>query len=175
MPVCLTHAHDQALVRALRHGHPDAFTEIYRRYRPALTRFAAGFVAGRTHGPEDVVQDAFLRARAALLRDDRDIDLRPWLYRLTRNRCLDELRRTVATSFGDEPPDAACPTGDPHAALMRRDAFHQVVTGIHALPDRQRRALVEHALDGRSHADVAERLEPRRTPARPSSTAPAPP
>ena len=107
----LRHADDDALVHALRAGEEEAYEEIHRRYRAPLERFAARLVAGRVPGPEDIVQEVFARALAALRADDRPVQLRPWLYRLRRNRALDELRRTTAT---------ALPTGFAVKALTHR-------------------------------------------------------
>ena len=66
---------------------------IHERHHAALERFARKILGRGSERAEDVVQEAMLRASRALLRDDRHIELKPWLFRLTRNCALDELAR----------------------------------------------------------------------------------
>src|SRR5215813_4517621 len=87
---------DRRLVRLVREGYESAFEEIVRRYRRPLDRFAATIVGGRS---EDVTQDAFSKALLALRGTDKEIELRPWLYRIVRNTALNDLR--------DRAPEAA--------------------------------------------------------------------
>ena len=68
---------------------------MVRRYGRPLGRYAASIVGGRS---EDVLQDAFAKALPALRRDEAEIDLRPWLFRIVRNTALNDLR--------DSPPSA---------------------------------------------------------------------
>ena len=153
-PTCLRDAADDALVRAVRAGDPDAFAEIHRRHGPLLERYAARFVAGRVPGPEDIVQEVFARAYLALRADDRPINLRPWLYRLTRNRAVDELRRTPATALPadfDLPGDAL----DPAHVLATRQRARCVLDELSRLPARQRDALVGRAVQGWSVRQLA--------------------
>ena len=44
---------------------------------------------------EDVLQEVFTNAHSAMLADERKINVRPWLYRIARNRCLNHLRKAV--------------------------------------------------------------------------------
>src|SRR5512146_849322 len=87
---------DRRLVTLVREGYETAFEEIVRRYGSPLSRYAASIVGGRS---EDVTQDAFSKALLALRRDDAEIELRPWLFRIVRNTALNDLR--------DGPPVAA--------------------------------------------------------------------
>lgn len=155
--ICHLHADDRALVRATRLGDHDAFAEIHRRYRPRLERFAAGLVARRGLAAEDVVQDVFVRAHSALLAGERDIELRPWLFAITRNRAFDVLRRAgeSAVPEGHEPASA---DADPGRLLERREHLRDVLAGIAGLPPRQREALLEHVVGGRSGRSVGRDL-----------------
>src|SRR5262245_3220889 len=86
---------DGRLVTLVREGYESAFEEIVRRYGRALGRYAASIVGSRS---EDVTQDALSKALLAMRRDDNEIELRPWLYRIVRNTALNDLR--------DRPPTA---------------------------------------------------------------------
>jgi len=154
---------DERLVAALRAGDETAFQRIHDRYRPALLRFATRIL--RDEGTaEDVVQEALWRAHRALRRDDRPMNLRPWLYRLVRNCCLDELGR-VRTDFVDlqavdaDESLAASARDEPATAYERRAALHQLLEDLAALPARHRHALVRRELDGLSHRQLAHELD----------------
>lgn len=157
----LQHATDEALVRLLRAGHPEAFTVIHDRYRPALLAYARRLLAGSGHDAEDVVQDAFTRAHAALRADEREIALRAWLYAIVRNRALDDLRRPrlqrLALEEGLDAPAALAVQPEERAA--RRAELRRLVAEIDALPVRQRTALVRHELEGRPLVELARELD----------------
>ena len=51
---------------------------------------------GSREDAEDVLQEVFAAAFNAMLADEREINVRPWLYRIARNRSLNHLRRAQA-------------------------------------------------------------------------------
>ncbi len=152
---------DADLVTAARAGSEAAFAAIDRRYRGPLTGFAANVLSGAAHDAEDVVQDALIRAHAAL-RDapDRDLVLRPWLYRIVRNRAIDHLRSVKRHPTDPEERLALVPDAraDPAERAAARQHLAAVVADIGRLPERQRVALVRRELDGASHEELATEL-----------------
>lgn len=142
---------DARLVTLARGGHEPAFEAIVERYRRPLLRAARRVLpASRA---EDAVQQAFLAAWRALERGDEVRELRPWLYRIVEHTALNALRvRGYEDARLEEDVRAA---GAPQDELERRDAARRALAGLAALPERQRRALVETAIEGRSQAEVA--------------------
>jgi RNA polymerase sigma factor (sigma-70 family) len=145
---------DRRLVRLVREGYEGAFEEIVRRYRRPLGRFAASIVGGRH---EDVTQDSFRKALEALRRDDAEIELRPWLYRIVRNTALNDLR--------DRPPAAAeladdlvAGTRSAAAEAEAREEVTELVEHLRALPENQRAALLMRELDGMGHDEIGAAL-----------------
>src|SRR3954451_25232942 len=84
---------DDELVARFRAGDEPAFAVLCERHAADLNRYALRILRTRPALAEDVVQEGLLRAHRALLRDDRHIQARPYLFRLVRNCCLDELSR----------------------------------------------------------------------------------
>src|SRR4051812_50217679 len=84
---------DADLARRVAEGDEDAFTQLDDRYRAPLRRYARRLLRRSEHDADDVVQDVLIRAHAALRAGDEPEELRPWLYRLARNRAIDEVRR----------------------------------------------------------------------------------
>ena len=82
---------DAKLVELACGGSRDAAAELFTRHWHAAWR-AAYAITGRRELADDVAQDAFERAFAALSRFDRRRPFAPWLHRIVANRCLDLLR-----------------------------------------------------------------------------------
>ena len=145
---------DERLVRLAAAGHDRAFEAIVERYRRPLLRFVRRLLPdGRA---EDVVQAAFVSAWASL-RDGGDVrELRPWLYRIAHNGALNVLKR--AGEHHDELAESLRSVAGTEAAVEARDDVRKTLRAVADLPDRQRAALLAVAVDGRSHAEVAEEL-----------------
>jgi RNA polymerase sigma-70 factor (ECF subfamily) len=152
-------ASDEALVAAARTGSDAAFTAIVHRYEPQLTAYARQILGGRHHDAEECVQDAFVRALRSMRNGDADIALRPWLHAIVRNRCLDQLRKPNRTT-DLEPHQAVIADHGPGPVSMiaSRERLDDVVHGLESLPERQRRALVMHELEDRSHSHIGRAL-----------------
>lgn len=145
---------DGRLVKLVRDGSERAFEEIVRRYGTALQRYAAAIVTRQR--AEDVTQDAFSKAFVALRNSEKEIKLRPWLYRIVRNTALNELRdRPPQTAEFDE---RAAGGEDPADTLERRQRVEALMAGLAALPEPQRAAIVMRELEGLSHEQIAKSL-----------------
>ena len=142
----------------LRAGDDAAFAEIHDRYRRRLLAYARRFLGGSGDDAEDVVQDVFTAAHRALLADDRDIAVRPWLYRLTRNRCIDIVRRVHHGDVELTENDHHAAHDDPFSRVMRREQLHALVVDIAGLSERQRIALLARELEGGSYETIATEL-----------------
>src|SRR2546423_550274 len=91
---------DGKLVELARRGSRDAAAELFARHWRSAWR-AAYAVTGRRDMADDVAQDAFERAFAALSRFDAARAFAPWLHRIVVNRCLDLLRSERRLVSGD--------------------------------------------------------------------------
>ena len=154
---------DQALIAAYRAGDDAAFARIHERHHAQLERYARKILGRSSEHAEDVVQEAMLRASRALRRDDRHIELRPWLYRLTRNTALDELARVRTDSVDLEEAEGwgvlrAPESTEPEAVLERRGKVRDLLGDMATLPAQQRHALLRREVDGISHAALAVEL-----------------
>jgi RNA polymerase sigma factor (sigma-70 family) len=145
---------DDRLVALARRGSEPAFEAIVHRYRDPLGRYCRRLVpAARV---DDVLQHAFLRTYTTLRSDRRELNLRPWLFRVTHNAALDALRREARTH--DQLDESLDGVERPDQALERKVALATLVAGIAALPERQRSALVLRELEGRSYEEIEREL-----------------
>jgi RNA polymerase sigma factor (sigma-70 family) len=144
---------DERLVALTRDGRDPAFDEIARRYRPALVAFAAAYAP--SEAAEDVVQESLTAAWRAMKDSSTEIQLKPWLYTIVRNRALNASRDARPHDQLDEQIDGL---RRPDEVVLEREELNRVVAAIGALPPMQRQALVRSSLEGRTHEQIAAEL-----------------
>ncbi len=122
---------DAEILARVRDGDRDAYAELVRRHTPVAMRTAALLGAGED--AEDVVQEAFVKAYAALGGFRPEAPFRPWLLRIVANETRNlhrtagrrsarerrawEQSRPLLLSRPDEPADALL-SGERQAALV---------------------------------------------------------
>jgi RNA polymerase sigma factor (sigma-70 family) len=143
------------LLKRVRNGEEDAFEVIFRRHYEPLLSYCRHML-GNQEEAEDALQQAFIRAHRALLKDSPPRELRPWLYAIARNRCLSAIaarrgRIGVESELGAETM-ALVGLSD---QVREREDLREVVTDIARLPEDQRSALLLAELEDLSHQEVA--------------------
>src|SRR5208282_2736397 len=88
-----------------------------------------------------------------------EINVRPWLYRIARNRSLNHLRR--ASAIGVDSMDVhyaehGLSTGD---RAMRRENFRELIADVQQLPETQRTALLLREIDALSYDQIDQAME----------------
>jgi len=149
---------DEHLVAQLRRGERDAFDVLATRYHTPLLWFCWQILRSKEDA-EDALQDVYAAAFNALLADAREIHVRPWLYRIARNRCINQLRRAAplgCDSMDDQPAEGG---GTVVEQLVSRQQFRELVADVQELPDTQRTALLLREIDGFSYQQIAGAME----------------
>src|ERR1700760_1237740 len=149
---------DERLISLLRRGNTGAFEVLVGRYESRLMAFCRHLLGSREDA-EDVLQEVMTAAFNAILADDRPINVRPWLYRIARNRSLNHLRRAQAIgvdSMDHHLSEHGATTAD---KVHEREEFRLLVGDIHELPETQKTALVLREMDALSYEQIAEAME----------------
>ncbi|HEX4733230.1 MAG TPA: sigma-70 family RNA polymerase sigma factor [Thermoleophilaceae bacterium] len=142
---------DQRLVKLVRAGHERAFEAIVERYRQPLVRFCARILPESRC--EDAVQQAFINAHGALTASDEAVQLKPWLFAITRNAALNMLRQN-GWNYDQIPLDFDG-VRRPDQLFEQRIELQETVAALNGLPDRQRDAIVMREFEGRSYDEIA--------------------
>src|SRR5438105_4366871 len=149
---------DERLIAYVRRGNNAAFEVLVARYQSRLLTFCRHLLGSREDA-EDVLQEVMAAAFNAMLADERPINVRPWLYRIARNRCLNHLRRIQAVgvdSMDVHLSDYGASTAD---KVHDREEFRLLVGDIHELPETQKTALVLREMDALTYEQIAEAME----------------
>jgi RNA polymerase sigma factor (sigma-70 family) len=149
---------DERLIALTRRGQHAAFEALFSRYQSRLLAFCRHMLGSREDA-EDVLQEVFTAAFNAVLADEREINVRPWLYRIARNRSLNHLRRASAIgvdSMDVHFSDHGLSTGD---RVIKRESFRQLLADVQQLPETQRTALLLREIDALSYEQIAHAME----------------
>jgi RNA polymerase sigma factor (sigma-70 family) len=149
---------DERLIALIRSGHDGAFELLFERYRPRLLSFCRHML-GSKEDAEDVLQEVFAASYNAMRADNRALNVRPWLYRIARNRCLNHLRRPRPDgrdTMDDQIGEHGVSTAD---IVHKRVDFRHLLEDIHKLPETQRTALLLREIDVLSYDQIADAME----------------
>ena len=144
---------DAALVAAARGGDLDAFEALVREHSRAVYAHALRFFGDPT-AAEDVAQEVWLKVYRSLASFDDRARFSTWLYRVTRNVCLDQWRAGRRRPVAEQLVEVPVP-GDlaDHVALTA-----SVEHAMQALAPEDRDAFSAVALFDLSYAEAAEVL-----------------
>jgi RNA polymerase sigma factor (sigma-70 family) len=151
-------AGDEKLVGLTRRGRDDAYEVLIERYRGRLLGFCQHMLRSREDA-EDVLQEVYVAALRAMRGDERTIQVKPWFYKIARNRCLNHMRRRIDVpvesmdSFERGAGESAL------EAVAGRERLREIVGDVHSLPEQQRSALILREFDALSYKQIAEALD----------------
>ena len=147
-------ASDERLVELLRErGSEAAFEALYARHHRGVLSFCRHMV-GSVEEAEDAVQHTFLAAFRDIVGSRKQIQVRPWLYAIARNRCITVLRaRREQAGAAVEPSTELL-----SVEVERRHELRALLGDLAGLPDDQRAALVLAELGDMSHEEIGQAL-----------------
>ena len=147
---------EQALGRRIVAGDTRAFAELFRRHQQALYGYCVS-VLGNQEDAADALQNTMTKALTALPGESRELKLKPWLFRVAHNECIDLVRaRKQTENIAEHDPAAAAGV---ESTVVTRERLRQVLSDLGHLPQRQRSALVMRELNGFTFAEIAAALK----------------
>jgi RNA polymerase sigma-70 factor (ECF subfamily) len=174
------------LLEAARGGDEQAFGELVEPYRRELHAHCYRML-GSPYDADDALQETLLRAWRGLARFEAGRPLRPWLYRITTNVCLDAIarrpKRVLPVDYGPPASEGEGP-GEPVVELVWLEPYPDETVGLESglaapdaryeqresvelafvaalqhLPANQRAVLILREVLGFSAREVAETLQ----------------
>jgi RNA polymerase sigma-70 factor, ECF subfamily len=149
---------DPAVLRKAQRGDEVAFAEIVRAYRAPVYTYVVRIVGNRSLA-EDLTQEIFLRVFQGLPRFSHRSKFTTWLFQVTKNRVLDELRAQerrpqIAATLDDLPSLEASELPEDQAQTM--DTLWRAVEDL--TPDLKMSLLLRDVV-GLSYNEIADSLE----------------
>jgi RNA polymerase sigma-70 factor, ECF subfamily len=133
-----------------------AFLETITQLRPPLHRYCARMTGSVMDG-EDVVQEALFEAYRKLDKFDDSRPLKPWLFRIAHNRCIDFLRRRGSRDEAEATaaaPEMILPT-EPSTLGIGQALEHLVLT----LPPKERACVLLKDVFDYSLEEIADLVD----------------
>jgi RNA polymerase sigma-70 factor (ECF subfamily) len=133
-----------------------AFLETISTLRPSLHRYCTRMTGSAMDG-EDVVQEALIEAYRKLDQYDDSRPLKPWLFRIVHNRCIDFLRRKGVRDEAESAaalPEAVAPV-DPAALGVDKAVEHLIAS----LPPKERACVLLKDVFDYSLEEIAELVD----------------
>lgn len=147
---------DRTLVERYQAGDGRAFDELYGRHSDRLRTFCQRKVSDR-YAAEEIAQDAFVKALAALPRFAGEMRFYPWLTVIASRLCVDHFRRQGRVSPSDE-IDLGVVDEDLGRALVHQAEIADLDVALGRITERHRTVLDLRERRGLSYAEIAEDL-----------------
>ena len=149
---------DFGVLRKAQRGDERAFSLIVRAYQVPVFNYVLRLVGDRSLA-EDLTQEVFLRVFQGLPRFSLRSKFTTWLFQVTKNRVLDELRANerrprAVVALEDVPPLEVV-----DAPMERLEAIDAVWRAVEALNVDLKMALLLRDIVGLSYTEIADSLE----------------
>jgi RNA polymerase sigma-70 factor (ECF subfamily) len=150
---------ERRILKALREGWREAYENIMDAHYASIYRLLL-FLTRDATAAEDMTQEVFASAWAALEGFRGDASVRTWLRRIAYNLFLDAQRRrkrdaSRADERGGSDSDVAA---DPLFRIMTDEYLARMYRAMGDLADQERAILLLHYLDGLSYREMARVL-----------------
>jgi len=160
---------DEELMLRLKDGDRGAFNVLARRWEKTLLNLCYRFLQD-IEKAKDIRQEVFLRIYKAAKRYKPSARFSTWLYRITLNRCLDELKNekkrneiALETPYQDNTgrrwllEEMLVDKSAPPDKVAERNEIAQIVKqAIAQLPDKQRAVVIMRHYEGLKFKEIAE-------------------
>ncbi len=149
---------DSQIIALVKSGSTDSFADIIERYQSPIFRYLYR-LTGNYETALDLRQDTFLRAYKGILKNEVNVSLKAWLYKIATNSALQLFRRKRVLSFvplkETTERDIANSEVDPSESIGDKADIRDTLAKI---PREQRICMVLHFVEGFKYREIADTL-----------------
>ena len=155
---------ERALIDRASGGDPEAFNQLMEQHERRMYAVALRMCANREDA-QDCLQEAMLRVYRAIGNFKGESSFSTWVYRITMNTCLDELRRKKnkqSASLDDLLDEGWAPADErtsPEKHAVRAETARILHQTIRELPEDMRAAVVLRDIQGYAYEEIAKILD----------------
>lgn len=154
---------ERKLIEKASGGDPSAFNRLMQQHERRMYGVALRMCANREDA-QDCLQEAMLRVYRAISGFKGQSSFSTWVYRITMNTCLDELRKKKNkqnTSLDNLLDQGWAPSDGqnlPEKQAMLKETRRQINDAIQQLPEDMRAAVVLRDIHGLAYDEIANVL-----------------
>jgi len=157
---------DFQLLDKFKKGDQHAFESLVRKYK--ITVFNTIYsIIGNTEEAEDITQEVFLKVYTKAGSFKGKSSFSTWLYRITVNRCVDEIRKrnnkiiSYETEFDEEEKlklknILASKEADITEELRKKELEDIIQKAMNSLPEKYRIILTLKEIEGLSYNEISQ-------------------
>ena len=149
---------DPGVLRKAQRGDERAFAIIVRAYETPVFNYVLRLVGDRSLA-EDLTQEVFLRVYQGLPKFSLRCKFTTWLFQVTKNRVLDELRASERRPRHLVALDDVAPLEVMDAPIERGETVEALWRAIEGLSTDLKMALLLRDVAGLSYTEIADSLE----------------
>ena len=158
---------DFSLIKAIQAGDHNAFESLVRRYQRQVANLIY-VTMGNRDDVDDIAQEVFIRVYRSLPRFKFDASFFSWIYRITMNLCIDEIRKrkvrkVLSLDFLTEDALEKSRKSKDHimpSDLLLTDERREVVqSALQRLKPEHREILVLREYQDLGYSEIAETLD----------------
>jgi len=143
---------------------PEYFGFIVLRYQEKLFRYVQRISYFKKEDIEDILQEVFIKVYKNIYGYDESLKFSSWIYRITRNRTIDEIRRKsrVSQVLSLEENDLGKlikSTVNIEKEFFRKDTAEKLRAAIQNLPPKYREVLVLRFLEEKDYEEIMDILK----------------
>ena len=150
---------DPGVLRKAQRGDERAFSLILRAYETPVFNYVLRLVGGNRSLAEDLTQEVFLRVYQGLPKFSLRSKFTTWLFQVTKNRVLDELRASERRPRSVVALDDIAPLEVLDAPIERLEEIDALWTAVELLSTDLKMALLLRDVVGLSYTEIADSLE----------------
>jgi RNA polymerase sigma-70 factor (ECF subfamily) len=148
---------DADLVRLCQNGDMAAFEQLFHKYQERVYGTALRMMSNKEDAL-DLTQEIFLKAYQNIHKFKSTSAFSTWLYRLSVNLCIDELRKRkrFANTVPLEEAVSQADANTPEDYAISKERERQVWKALNSLKEKERAIIILRDMEGLSYKEIAE-------------------
>ncbi|MBN1496230.1 MAG: RNA polymerase sigma factor [Spirochaetes bacterium] len=130
------------------------FRHVWEHYRKRLYYYVTAVMHCSPEDGEDLVQEIMMKVYDTIGRYKTGRSFNAWIYTITRNHCIDFMRKKDARPCGEELRDTADRVYDPLEDVCAGELNHAIRTSLDRLDDVDREMMYLRHFEGLRYASI---------------------
>lgn len=151
---------DENTIAKVLAGNTDAFADLVNQYHRLVCHVANGYLKN-AEDVDDASQEVFLKAYKALNSYSAEYRFSTWISSITRNHCLDMLRKNskISTVDIEDLPFLTADTATPEDAFIQTEERHALAIAVASLPETYREVVYLYHGKELSYQDMCDQMD----------------